>query len=64
MESFLLIIVLLTLVTIVYVSAYKIGYKAAQAKAASVMQEFSEPVTELMDKLHQSVERCTPHQDL
>lgn len=58
MSVLMLTIGLLTLITVVYFTAYKSGYKAAQAKAASAVQELSVPVGELIDKLNQSVDQA------
>lgn len=53
----------LVLVAVVYIFAYKNGYKAAYARAASTVQEFSEPVNELLYKLRQTVDQSLKSQN-
>jgi len=56
MKSFLLIMAQLGLVTLVYVFAYRAGYRSAQSKAVSVVKKFADPVTCLLDSLSETVE--------
>jgi hypothetical protein len=52
MKSLLFVLLQLTLVTIVYVFAYRAGYRSAQSKAMSVVRKFADPVTCLLDQLN------------
>ncbi|UCD87381.1 MAG: hypothetical protein JSV01_06395 [Desulfobacterales bacterium] len=63
MDRLLLVLAQLVLVGVVYVVAYKNGYKAAQNWAASTVQEFSEPVNELLDALRRTVDESLESQD-
>lgn len=56
MKSYLLILAQLSLVTLVYVFAFRAGYRSAQAKAASVVKKFADPVNCLLDSLCDQVE--------
>ena len=56
MKSFLLIMAQLGLVTLVYVFAYRAGYRSAHSKAVSVVKKFADPVTCLLDSLSETVE--------
>jgi hypothetical protein len=62
METVLLSIAQLVLVAAVYFFAYKNGYKTAQAKAASIVQEVSDPVNNLLDRLNKTVAELIPHE--
>ena len=48
----------LSLVTIVFIFAYRAGYRAAQSKAMSVVKKFADPVTSLLDQLNESIEEA------
>jgi archaellum component FlaF (FlaF/FlaG flagellin family) len=63
MDTLIWVIAQLVLVAIVYVVAYKNGYKAAQIWAASTVQEFSEPVNELLDALSRTVDESLESQN-
>ena len=56
MKPFLFIVAQLTLVTLVYVFAYRAGYRSAQSKAISVVKKFADPVTCLLDSLNASID--------
>lgn len=56
MAKLLLVLAQLVLVVAVYFFAYRNGYKTAQAEAASIVQEVSGPVNDLLDRLHQTVD--------
>ena len=58
MKSFFFVISQLALVTIVYVFAYRAGYRAANSKAMSVVKEFADPVTCLLDELKESIDEA------
>jgi hypothetical protein len=63
MKSFFFVFAQLTLVTIVYFFAYRAGYRAAQSKAMSVVREFANPVTSLLDQLNESIDRAAEDED-
>ena len=56
MKSLFLILAQLSLVTIVYVFAYRAGYRSAQSKAVAVVKKFADPVTCLLDSLNESID--------
>jgi len=56
MKSFLFVMAQLSLVTLVYVFAYRAGYRNAQSKAISVVKKFADPVTCLLDSLSENIE--------
>lgn len=58
MKSFFFVISQLALVTIVYFFAYRAGYRAANSKAMSVVREFANPVTCLLDQLKDSIDEA------
>ena len=55
METFLISAAQLLFIALVYSMAYKTGYNAAHEKAVSTIREFSGPVTELLDKLNETL---------
>jgi uncharacterized protein YpmS len=63
MKSFFFILAQLTLVTLVYVFAYRAGYRNAQSKAISVVKKFADPVTCLLDSLNESIDEATEEQN-
>ena len=63
MKSFFFVISQLALVTIVYVFAYRAGYRAANSKAMSVVREFANPVTCLLDQLKDSIDEAVESED-
>ena len=62
MKPFLFIVAQLTLVTLVYVFAYRAGYRSAQSKAISVVKKFADPVTCLLDSLNASIDETAEDQ--
>ena len=56
MKSFLLIMAQLGLVTLVYVFAYRAGYRSANSKAVSVVKKFADPGTCLLDSLSETID--------
>lgn len=58
MKSFLFVISQLALVTIVYVLAYRAGFRAANSKAMSVVREFAKPAECLLDQLKDSIDEA------
>jgi hypothetical protein len=56
MHSFFLILALLFLVTLVYVFAYRTGYRDAQSLEFSLAKNMTEPVSCLLDKLSDTTE--------
>ena len=56
MKSFLLVLGQLSLVTLVYFFAYRAGYRNAQSKAISIVKEFADPVTCLVDSLDENID--------
>ena len=63
MKSFFFVLSQLTLVTIVYVFAYRAGYRDAQSKAMSVVRKFADPVTSLLHQLNESIEEAAEDED-
>ena len=63
MKSFFFVLSQLALVTIVYVFAYRAGYRAANSKAMSVVREFADPVTCLLDQLKDSIDEAAEGED-
>ena len=63
MKSFFFAFSQLVLVTVVYVFAYRAGYRAAQSKAMSVVREFANPVTSLLDQLKDSIDEAAEGQE-
>jgi hypothetical protein len=61
--TLLLVLAQSVLVVAVYFVAYKNGYKAAQNRAASTVQEFSEPVNELLDTLRRTLDESLESQN-
>jgi hypothetical protein len=56
MKSFLLIMAQLGLVTLVYVFAYRAGYRSAHSKAVSVVKKIADPGACLLDSLSETVD--------
>ena len=56
MRSLFFILAQLSLVTLVYVFAYRAGYRSAQSKAVSVVRKFADPVNCLLDSLKDSID--------
>ena len=63
MKSFFFVIAQLALVTIVYYFAYRAGYRAANSKAMSVVRDFANPVTCLLDQLKDSIDEAVEGED-
>ena len=63
MQSFFLILAQLSLVTLVYVFAYRAGYRSAQSKAISVVKKFADPVTCLLDSLSETIDEPVNDED-
>ena len=63
MQSFFFVLALLVLVTIIYIFAYRMGYRDAQSRALLTVQQFSDPVTCLLDKLSASIDEAAHHED-
>ena len=63
MKSFLLIMAQLGLVTLVYVFAYRAGYRSAHSKAVSVVKKFADPGTCLLDSLSETVDESVIDRD-
>ena len=63
MKSFLLVLAQLSLVTLVYFFAYRAGYRNAQTKAISIVKEFADPVTGLLDSLSGNTEASQHDED-
>ena len=56
MKSLFLILAQLSLVSLVYIFAYRAGYRSAQSKAVSVVRKFADPVNCLLDSLKDSID--------
>ena len=56
MKSLFFVLSQLILVTLVYAFAYRSGYRSAQSRAMSVVRNFADPVTCLLDELRESVD--------
>lgn len=63
MKSFFFVLAQLSLVTLVYVMAYRAGYRSAQSKAISVVNKFADPVTCLLDSLSETIDESVNDQD-
>jgi len=63
MKPFFLVMVQLSLVTLVYVFAYRAGYRSAQYKAISVVKKFVDPVTCLLDSLSETIDESVIAED-
>jgi hypothetical protein len=63
MKSFFLVLAQLCLVTLVYVFAYRAGYRSAQSKAISVVKKFADPVTCLLDSLRDTIDESCKEED-
>ena len=63
MKSFLLVLAQLGLVTLVYFFAYRAGYRNAQSKAISIVKEFADPVTCLLDSLGENMDASQNNAD-
>ena len=63
MKSFFFVLAQLTLVTVVYVFAYRAGYRSAQSKAISVVKKFADPATCLLDSLSESIDESADKED-
>ena len=63
MKSFLFVLAQLSLVTMVYFFAYRAGYRSAQSKAISVVKEFADPATCLLDSLSENVDESVNGED-
>jgi uncharacterized membrane protein len=57
MELFLYTVAQLTLVTLVYIMAYRTGYQVSQAKVAGVVKDFAAPVSDLLEELNEAVDK-------
>ena len=58
MKPFFFLLTQLSLVTIVFIFAYRAGYRAAQSKAMSVVKKFADPATSLLDQLNESIKEA------
>jgi len=58
MDTLLLSMVQLIIVALVYVFAYRSGFKAAQAKASLIVREMASPMTRLIDNLDRTVDEA------
>ena len=63
MKSFFFILAQLTLVTLVFAFAYRVGYRSAQSKAISVVKKFADPVTCLLDSLNDAIDETVGEQN-
>ncbi len=57
MENVISAAALLGLVSLVYISAYKTGYKTAKNETASALKAYSEPITSLLDQIDKSLDK-------
>jgi hypothetical protein len=64
MEQFLAIFLQLAFVALVYVTAYRHGFKASQKKIATIVHDFSEPVTELIDQINQEIDKVVAAEEM
>ena len=63
MKSFLLVLAQLSLVTLVYIFAYRAGYRSAQSKAISAVRKFADPGTCLLDSLSENIDETVNDED-
>jgi hypothetical protein len=52
----------LIFVGIVYYAAYRHGFKASQAKAAAIVQQFSRPVDDMLTRLDHEIDKALEKQ--
>ena len=58
MQSFLFVLALLILVTVIYVFAYRMGYRDAKSKALFAVREVADPVNCLLDQLNATLDKA------
>ncbi|UCF90661.1 MAG: hypothetical protein JSW39_20560 [Desulfobacterales bacterium] len=58
MEKLFFAFAQLLLVTLVYFVGFRTGYKVSQDKTASLVKEFADPVTALLNQLDEKVDRA------
>ncbi|MBT8368313.1 MAG: hypothetical protein KJP23_26760 [Deltaproteobacteria bacterium] len=63
MHSFFFVLALLILVTVIYVFAYRMGYKDAQTKALFAVREVAEPVSCLLDQLNETLDEAADNKN-
>ena len=64
MEQLFIIGLQLSFVALVYYTAYRHGFKVSQKKIAAVVQEFSEPVTEMIDKINKEIDQAVAAEEM
>ena len=64
MEQLFTIGLQLSFVVLVYYAAYWHGFKVSQKKFAALMHEFSEPVTELIDKINREIDQSVAAEEM
>jgi predicted PurR-regulated permease PerM len=63
MKTLLMSVVQLVLVAIVYLVAYRDGYRAAQAKASLIVREFASPMERLVEDLNRTVDEALEREE-
>ena len=58
METLLMAVVQLVIVAIVYVVAYRSGFRAAQARASLIVRELASPMERLLENLNRTVDQA------
>jgi hypothetical protein len=64
MEQLFTILLQLSFVALVYYAAYWHGFKVSQKKIAAIVHEFSEPVTELIDKINKEIDQTVAAKEM
>jgi hypothetical protein len=63
METALLATVQLIIVALVYVFAYRSGFKTAQAKASDIVRELASPMERLIENLDRAVDAAIEREE-
>ncbi len=64
MEQPFTILLQLALVVVIYLAAFRHGFKSSQKKISAIVHEFSEPVTELIDKINQEIDQAVAAEEI
>jgi hypothetical protein len=63
METLLMSVVQLVIVAIVYLVAYRTGFRAAQAKASLIVRELASPMERLLENLNRAVDQALEREE-
>jgi hypothetical protein len=62
METLWTALIQLGFVGIVYLAAYRHGFKASQSKSAAIVRQFSTPVDEMLNGLDREIDKALERQ--